>query len=97
MCSSGMDRLMDHAHGCLHKGERRGITFASRMCQELALEPQRIQDERVVSQPPCMAVGILKSDPVQQCVPMRKRLTVIFTISTYNGFSYVRFISKFKR
>ncbi len=59
---------MDYAHGRLHNGERRGIVFASRMRQELALEPQRIQDQRVVSQPPFMAVGISKSDPVQQCV-----------------------------
>ncbi len=63
--------LMDYAHGCLHKGERRGIPFASMMCQELALDPQGIQDQRVVSQPPCMTVGVSKSDPVQQCVAMR--------------------------
>ncbi len=34
---------MDYARGCLHRGERRGINFASIMCQELALEPQGIR------------------------------------------------------
>ncbi len=55
------------------------------VCQELALDP----DQRVVSQPPCMTVGISQFDPAQQCVPMQERLTFIFKISLQYCYSYV--------